>query len=186
MADEQKQSKCARCESDKPAKEYNLNIPSRPLKTGNLCDECAAADPKAVLKTPVEVPKIEPPVPETTEPAETAEPKLSGEASLSPPDGEPISIPTPKNAPPPEPEQISTEGSVPRAQVVTDMKRQEGEIVKLAESHQGLLARQVTEATQQRRTAAQIAEVLRIVAIKQGAVAAYRKTLGLGSVDARD
>ena len=157
--------KCQRCESKEPAKQYDPRSAGHPDKRVNLCDKCADADPKAVLNPPIDVPAIEPSVPEAENTVETIK--------FTPESGGP-SITTPKNAPPPDPapEPINTEGTIPRSEIVGELQRREADIVKLAESHQTLLA-------QQRTITAKISDTLKTVAIQQGAAAQLRKTLGI-------
>lgn len=163
--------KCQTCESTEPAKEYNPHTPKHPDKIVILCDKCAEADPRATLKTPVEVPEIEPAVPDAENLVETIKfpPKESGEPSIT----------TPKNAPPatediaPAPEPINTDGSIPRSEIVDDLKRRESDVAKLLESHRSLI-------TEQRAVANKISTCLKILAIQQGAVAQLKSTLGIG------
>lgn len=108
---EEHQKKCARCESNKPAKTYDPRIIGKPNKTVNLCDECAIRDPKAVPIDNV-VPEIEPAVPEEhveckvtavdpEDPSKGNRPVDEDFATkeYGPGNPEPISIPTPKSAP---------------------------------------------------------------------------------------
>jgi hypothetical protein len=164
MADEQK--KCARCESGKPAKTYDPRITGKPNKTVNLCDECAGKDPKAVPIDNV-VPAIEPAVPET--PKEPEKPDIVEFATQEhgPMVSEPISIPTPKNAPPTEPtaenKPVCTE-PIDRQVIRDKIVKHEQQLSKLLESRQ--------------RVQAQLMQVNQMIDVQKGAIAISRDILG--------
>lgn len=139
MAEEQK--KCERCETNNPAKTYDPRTPGHLDKTVNLCDECAAKDPKVV---PVDnkVPDIDPAIPATPEEPDIVEfatqdygPAVSGATDS-------ISIPTPKSAPSTEPVKVKPVSTEPiqREDIRDKLAKLEKNMDDLIESRQRILA----------------------------------------------
>ena len=163
MVEEQK--KCARCESNEPAKVYDPRTPGHPDKTVNLCDKCAAKDPKVVL-VDNKVPTIEPAVP--TPANEPEKPNIVEFATQEhgPAVPEPISIPTPKSVPPAEPVEnkpVSTE-PIDRQVIRDKLTKHEEQLKGLLESRQ--------------RLQSQLIQVNQLIDVQKGAIAISRDILG--------
>lgn len=161
--------KCERCEIDKDAKAkaYNPHTPGYPDKVINLCDKCADKDPKATLKTPVEVPEISPAVPEAEKPIETVE--------FGPKESNAPSITTPQNAPPQEEPRTENTNPLPADKPVSTEPIDRQEIRdKLAKQEKDLNS----ALESRRRLLAQVDQVNAVIAVKKGAIASYRDLLG--------
>jgi len=179
MTQNGKQLKCQRCESDAPALLYNPNTPNNPQKRVALCDKCAVKDPKVIL--------LEQPFPDTYQPAFTAVayPSPGAESKAEPVAEETNEIETIEFGPvTPEPieENIVTGKSVKRpkasqnlakdaetkpidrADVEKKIERQEKDLDTLLKKRQELQG--------------QLDQVVMLIGIKKGAVAALRDLLG--------
>lgn len=156
--DSKEKLKCDRCETDKEAKVYDPRTAGHPHKTVNLCDKCAAADPKAVL-IDNKVPKIEPALPT-----------------------DPETISTPKNAPPAE--EPRTENTKPRLadspastepidrQTIRDkLETAEKELNGAIESKRQIVA-------QAEKIQSQLNQVQNVISVKRVQIASYRDVLG--------
>jgi len=165
---------CQRCESSEEAKEYDPRTPGHPHKRIYLCKECGDADPKAVPIDNV-VPTIDPAVPSEDSEFETqTKDEVFATEEHGPATPEPISIPTPKDAPPEEPQgentnprpvdkPVSTE-PIERQIIRDKLAKQEGDFSKLIESRQAIVAK--------------LTQVNSLIEIKKGAIAALRDALG--------
>lgn len=176
MAEEQK--KCARCERGNPAKSYDQRTPGHPEKTVDLCDDCAAKDPKVVLLNN-EVPKIEPAVPAESETEAKSTDDGFATEEHGPKATEPISIPTPKNAPPTEP--------IERGAIRDKLDKSHKQLDEAHVSKQRLLAQleqnKLTDAernkvTRLEQTRNQLSQVNTVINIKSIEIASYRGILG--------
>lgn len=171
MADEQR--KCSRCESGKPAKTYDPRTPGHLDKTVDLCDDCAAKDPKVVLLDN-EVPKIEPAVPTPANEPEKPDIIEFATEEHGPKIPDPISIPTPKSVPPTVPVEekpVSTE-PIARQEIRDKLAKHEEQLNQLLESRQRILA-QIPQ-----KSLAQLNQVNTLMDVKKVAIAALRDILG--------
>lgn len=165
-----KPKKCARCESNEPARVYDPRTPGHPDKTVDLCDKCAAKDPKVV---PVDnkVPTIEPAVP--TPANEPDKPNIVEFATQEhgPAVPEPISIATPKSAPPTEPEPESATENKPLSTEPIDRQVIRDKVAKHEEQLKGLFE-------SRQRIQSQLFQVNKLIDVQKGAVAISRDILG--------
>ena len=153
---------CHRCESKKPAKVYDPRTPGHPHKRINLCDECAARDPKAVLADD-SVPSIDPAVPKEPEPATyTTE-----------------TVPTPQNhvipitnvMTKPEKSEESMPESISRESVNEQIAVHKKDLAKLEESRQAILAEGKANNERAREISTKMTNVEQMILVKRGAIA---------------
>jgi len=160
------EERCERCGETKELKKYKPNLGKVPGKELNCCDDCAGKDGKLIA---LDVPKIDPAVPDAcavtavdpNDPLKGNRPVIKKFEGVQ---NEPIV--TPKSEPKPEPQPakpVSTE-PISREDIRAKLKLHEGDLNKLMESEQRLLAQ-----LQTCRTA---------INVKKGAVAVTRDILG--------
>lgn len=162
--------KCERCESDKPAKVYDPRTPGHPNKRVNLCDDCAAKDPKVICMSPevVPTPVIDPAIPEEKEP------DIVEFGPATQPIPEPAqSIPTPKNAP----SKPTKEQAIPVHE--SDLQKlyaSKQEILKqLTEVNREIKQRGIEQIVEKARSLpTQLENCERLILRKQGAVAGLK------------